>query len=422
MSNNQRRLRLTATGTSGEALGKLPQRGGFDPHSIRKGNATLLLRTAFTLVEMLVVVAIISILAVLVTVAVAGAMRAGKRAAIATEMSQIAMALEHYKDEFGEYPPDFFDDAALIRHVKKRWPRFDFQQPALPTDSPPTDVQLANRLRSAMAWALRNTSVYPQSVIQEWVGSAPPSGGYSFGFSYSEANISALAFWLGGLPNREGRFEGFSADPEAPFGRDANGRINRGISIAQSAYFSDGSSTQIGTPDKKVFVELEINKNVFFFNHGRDYVSFCIGTKSGSSILPIVYFRGKAEGGSGAYYSLNRDYPTSTAQNLKIYDFGSRIAATGSAPGTVWRDCKLAVPYAKSGNVQYTWFSTYTTVWMEPTKYQLIHPGLDGVFGVINAGNIPYGRVISTGAGIGQYDLDNLTNFSGGKELKSILP
>ena len=382
-------------------------------------------KRAFTLVEILVVIAIISILAALVTVAVAGAMRAGKRAAISMEMSQIAMALEHYKAEFGEYPPDFFDDAALVRHVKKRWPRFDFQ-----TSGVTTDAGLATQLRLAMSLVYQNPNVYPQGLMNEWIGTGASSA--NIHCTTTSTNIAALAFWLGGFPNQEGRFEGFSADPEAPFGRvGADGSTPNAINTGWTGSVApaDNNKIRIGTPDKKVFAELEVNKNVFFFNgvdNSRTVLAPCLGTKSGSTILPIVYFRGKADGGSDAYYALDRE-STSTRPLLKMYDFSNRIAATGSAPGTVWRDCKFALPYAKSGNAQREWFSNASNlpVWMEPTKYQLIHPGLDGVFGEVvisGTNNMPYGRIISTGDGIRQNDLDNLTNFSDYKELKSILP
>jgi prepilin-type N-terminal cleavage/methylation domain-containing protein len=86
---------------------------------------TLRIRRAFTLVELLVVVVIIGILSSLVTVGVMSAVQAAKRSKIAMEMHQITLALETYKNKFGEYPPDLYDPATVIRHVKKRWPRFE---------------------------------------------------------------------------------------------------------------------------------------------------------------------------------------------------------------------------------------------------------------------------------------------------------
>jgi len=64
-------------------------------------------RRGFTLVEMMVVIIVIAILAGLLLPAIGGAVRRAKNAKIALEMSQISQALESYKVEYGEYPPDF---------------------------------------------------------------------------------------------------------------------------------------------------------------------------------------------------------------------------------------------------------------------------------------------------------------------------
>ena len=369
-------------------------------------------RRAFTLVEILTVVVIIGILASLITVAVAGAMRAAKRGRAAVEMNTISMALEHYKAEIGEYPPDFFDDAALVRHVRKRWPRFE-----LPTNV--DDVFLASGLRLAIARVYQNQNVYPANVMVEWIGRDPNRN--EFQFVSRQTNISALVIWLGGYPNRDGQFEGFSADPEAPFGRYADGTINGGVWIGGTPVAGDPNTLQIETPDKKVFMDLRVNKNVFFYStlapNSRVDTAPCLGTTSGSTILPIVYFRGRASGGVDAYYEYAND-TTPPRPQIKFYNFTENIASNGTASGCVWAGCGVVVPYAKSGAFNAN-LANSTIIWNNPTTYQLIHPGLDGKFG-----DIPdvYERVINPGTGIGAQDLDNITNISDNKELQSILP
>jgi prepilin-type N-terminal cleavage/methylation domain-containing protein len=150
----------------------------------------------FTLVELLVVIVIISMLAAMTTGAIVIARAAARRALIKTEIGQLAMALERYKNEVGEYPPDFshLDEdnnsavdtegetackAVLTRHLRRRFPRFQGDW-----DDAVTAV---------------NTN-YSLNISQ-----LDPAG--------------ALAFWLGGLPETASttKLAGFSANPANPF-------------------------------------------------------------------------------------------------------------------------------------------------------------------------------------------------------------
>ena len=321
-------------------------------------------RRAFTLVELLVVIVIIGILAALITVAVAGAMRSSHRASIGVQMNQIAMALEHYRAEFGEYPPDMFDDEALVRHVRKRWPRYNA----------PTAQQIRNAITAAYAAA-----------------------GFTVDFADTNPNapLGALALWLGGLPNADGRLSGFNADPENPF-------------------------TLTGTFDGRAFIDWEVgnagsNKSVRIINYGGGYVPV-IGNEVRGTFVPIVYFRGRAGGGDGAYRLADGSIKQLNLSGLGwCVPYAEDAVVTRNSEGGI-------VSIVSIANIR----------WHNPTTYQLIHPGLDGVFGDVNWGNYVIidgimttprtGRVVKTGDGIELQDLDNLTNFSDYRELRSILP
>src|SRR6185503_11718589 len=61
-----------------------------------------------TLIELLMVLAIIGLLAALLLPAIMGAFQRGKEAAEAAEISNLSTALQKFKDRFGVYPPSHF--------------------------------------------------------------------------------------------------------------------------------------------------------------------------------------------------------------------------------------------------------------------------------------------------------------------------
>jgi len=79
----------------------------------------------FTLVEMLVVIGIIAILAALLLPAINMAVRAARNSAISFEVNQLASAIETYKNDKGDYPPNFRDASVVLRHIRKCYPKAD---------------------------------------------------------------------------------------------------------------------------------------------------------------------------------------------------------------------------------------------------------------------------------------------------------
>ena len=129
----------------------------------------------FTLVEMLVVIAIIGILAAILVPTVFSALQRAKVARITLEESNIDAAFESYKQKYNDYPPDFSDRNVVLRHLQKAFPRMSQQEYGVITNC---------------FW------LYPNA--------RPGSIGYDL--SYVD-RAEAIVLWLGGL----------SDDPRRPF-------------------------------------------------------------------------------------------------------------------------------------------------------------------------------------------------------------
>ncbi len=131
-------------------------------------------RRSFTLVELLVVVAIIGILVALLVPTLYRVVIKARQSVIAQELNQLHLAIEAYKQKFGDYPPDFtsvqnisqLNDASelVVRHLRKGHPRHQENLTDVFTDGSST-LQTPTPAEALVFWLaqLRNDARRPLS-------------------------------------------------------------------------------------------------------------------------------------------------------------------------------------------------------------------------------------------------------------------
>ncbi len=302
----------------------------------------------FTLVELLVVIAIIGMLAALITGATIAARTAVKRTMIRSQVNELETALQEYKNRVGEFPPDFSNTAAVMRHVRKRWQRYS---PGSVSGTQPQGNGY-NAFVADIQHTLQNLSYYNGEI---WDYSVDPNSGIPNG-----AHVGAVAFWLGGMPDANGMLGGFSADPSNPF--NMNGQ-------------REAPPMEISMAD-----DLEMHGGVP-----------CVVTDGAAGPAPMAYFRPTTINGKQQYR-----YPGS----LEVKSYSCPDGLHGMAvPYVRSFDTSLSDPIMRLDEAQ----------WYNPTSFQLISAGLDSQFSELN--NPAKFRSPQGGEGMKAPDFDNQANF-----------
>lgn len=344
-------------------------------------------RHAFTLVEMLTVIIIIGILASLMLVAFQATRTRARVATIKMEVSQLDMALENYRQQYGEYPPDFSgvgypnvsgssavrDDGRqrVLRHLRKRFPRYQLVGTI--------DQQWITF--AIHVWnATRDQTLLPPFPSSDPAGNpnVPGRGLYVTEFDPR----AALVFWIGGLPEYFGstQLTGFSLNPSAPIAAGTSNRTTPlfefspdrlGYAKPSFPQLAEAPYDAVSVP---VYGSFSVNRP------STDLVTYPTGTRT--SAAPYAYFRGSTTNGYVTLYGV-RPYCDTRSNNR----------------------------------------------WVELERFQIISAGLDGGFGAIDLNNTlaPYGAYYPTGENFdpdadGAEHLDNITSFTVNGTIKDDMP
>jgi len=309
-------------------------------------------RRGFTLVEILVVIVIISMLAGMLLVAIIPARNRAKNSVIKAEIEQLQGALQQYKNLYGEYPPDF----AFIK---------DANDDLRNASQDAVIRHLSKRFPRYQPGTLDPATVDDAAWVQfvSDVTAAYPT------LSPNDFDpASALTFWLGGLPEAPGDtiLAGFHSDATNPF--------------------------RSGLPR-------DTESRVYEFNpaslaNGGGFL-YCLALSGSRPSAPYTYFRSHRSPQSGRYeYGEVVDVggtPTFFQSYFNVGTFG------------------YAVPYLGTGGSGVETDPTSTRSWRSLETFQLVHPGLDGVFAPTNASVFRYTIL---GTNLGSADFDNLANFT----------
>lgn len=339
------RQELVQRGRSGDSASRIP-------HS------------AFTLVELLVVIAIIGLLAGLLLVAARQAIAAGKRAQIVAENTQIATALEDYKNSVGSYPPNAqtddssvtgssgpLNEADVLANFKRHFLK------AFPNHREPN--QLIEALVGLSSTAVANPQT--QTAVDPNEATNLPGGMNA---------AEALVFWIGG----------FSDDPKYPisgpggpaYSIDGLGTPSQGDPIDGRSWALDINIAQLGPRDPISNYFPETHPRVIDYYNPRTKKVSRINFwyfKAPNSEVPYVYF--DASRGSGV--SASNDAPGAPQVDGADVSYGSdqalprlaNVYAIKTARANVVVDPNAKVfDFANSG------------------KFQVLHSGIDGFWGV----------------------------------------
>src|SRR6266849_1015595 len=143
-------------------------------------------RRGFTLVELMIVIAIISVLISLISAAVWKALVAANRAKVRSEIAQFAVAVENFKAQYKFYPPSRLHLAAKLSAYNLGYNASGQPNNPLDADSVQILLQMFPGIKDTWSGAGIN-----------WAGTNPPDMSVN---TILEGD-QCLVFFLGGIPD-----------------------------------------------------------------------------------------------------------------------------------------------------------------------------------------------------------------------------
>ena len=279
-------------------------------------------RHGFTLVELLVVMAILGVLAGLLAWGVNAARVAILKRAQAAEIATIAMAVEAYRTKYGDYPPDGSSWPRMEAHLRKAFPNIII-----------SELALLNPANAANNIGIRNDND----------PSAHPFGGRVFD------PAEALVFFLGGFSSDAQRP---ITGPGGPLKLNPSGTGGYIYNTQRENAFFEFKTSRLTLNDTGT---ASIDESAFGENVANDLMPVYIG--SGPTLQqggrPIVYF------------------DSNTYQFSGYYNF--------YVPGDVTQSPNCARPFLSTD--LNTSVSPSPLLYSNPKTFQIMNAGYDNLYG-----------------------------------------
>jgi prepilin-type N-terminal cleavage/methylation domain-containing protein len=333
-------------------------------------------RRGFTLTELLIVIAIIAVLAGLITAAAVQALKASNRSRISLEIRNIATAMENLKNEYGVYPPNAMNPSPA-------------SNPAPNSSAALVQSDFVRMFKKAFP-----RSQEPPGLILALCGQNLSGTNLENGMNAAEA----LYFWLGG----------FSDDPQYPISGQGGPSFRIDTSLPNGGEILEdrqgGYDFDLGrlgprnddelAYDEVRYLEYEVMINGTLQQRGIRFWSY----RPSGSERPLVYFDTSRY--KPAQYDVWAVNPNLGSDTPWIYAF-KRLREGVTEPTGQPREL----------------------VFVNQDSFQIIHPGLDDAWGqtYVGGANQPPIQVTNSedwllfpeGPFIGEI-ADTLTNFTDG--------